>query len=622
MKSEMLVKLQKLNTTLSAASWCNYQEFLRIVLSSYPPEVSGYPLQCLAEGRFSELLDWADGLASTVFRTPSEHRMYHQFASLIRKYPFPEKVLNRDPDRRAIDKFKAAEHTCSRVNKRFLCYRKVRSPNEELLARARSFISYVLGNFSLNEVWGEAAFGAGASIDVHGNCTNLARKLLSESWTVTPGAYYYAQACLKEDIHIVELLNSNTHSETFFSVDAEEFNRSFAKKARVITHNKISFVPKDATTSRSIATEPLLNGYLQKGLDQVMRKRLKRVGIDLSDQQRNQQWARKGSAEDNSDDAFATIDLSSASDSVSIELCRDLLPPEWYAFMDAIRSHEYKLNGALYRYHKFASMGNGFCFPLESLIFASLCHAVRPDSDPHTDFLVYGDDIVVRRSMFAPLVSLLKTCGFKVNPKKTFERGPFRESCGADWFEGEDVRPLVLDFAFDSFESIAKFCNASRLKDSWNAIFCDAREFLMSLIPSNLRLVRPYRGNPDTCFEVSLDVFMSSRFARFNRKTFSWSWLELIKTSVPDVKVRKRAGYNVALMAGALKGAVSSCPFSERFTARTNMRRTSYSPSPSTWLPPMNMPRLWEHNPKGYEWSDPEWVSHFMISPEVDNAFA
>ena len=581
----MLVELMKLNTALSKDGWRNYQTFLDIVLSSCPTDVALVGLRLLRAKDFQGLLNWADDLANTEFSSPAEHRLNRQFASLVRKYPFPPGTVTTDPEGEATKRFLASEHKCKRVNQRFTQFLKTRCPMENELKIARDYISYVLGPLNMTEIWDECAFGAGASLGIHGNATNLARKLLAQDWTVSPGAYYYACGALKRDMHVMELVNFSTSHAPFYSVDPELFNQRFGEKARLVGHNKVSFVPKDATTHRAIATEPVLNGYIQKGIDQIMRKRLKRIGIDLSDQQRNQDWARIGSRIGDGADGLATIDLSSASDSISIELCRNLLPPEWFELLNSTRSHSYLLNGKVELYHKFVSMGNGFCFPLETLIFASLCHVSRTLTRHQGEFLVYGDDIIVPSSMFETLIPLLAVCGFKVNPKKTFSKGPFRESCGADWFEGEDVRPIILDYCFDSFEAIAKFCNGSKLKGSWNAVLYEGTEFLRSLIPHRILLVRPYRGNPETAFEVPWDVFMASPFSRFSRKTFSWSWVELVKTASPDNRIKAHAGYNIALIAGALRGAKSSCPFSERFSARTNVRRIGYSGATSTWLP-------------------------------------
>jgi len=572
MKSKVLERLVEHNKVLAKDSWSNYQRFLLLVLQDSPGEIASRGIELLEARDFEGLLTWADSLATTEYTSPARHLLCCQLASLIRKYPFPPDVLFDAREDKALSVFRSAEHRCSWVNRRFKCFERVRSPDEQALQSARAYISYVLGPLFLEDVWEGCGFSAGASLGVHGDRTNLARKLQSEVWTVTPGAYYYASAAMKTDIHVMELLNGSSGHGPFFCVDPEAFNRAFASKAKLVEHNKISFVPKDARVFRTIATEPLLNGYLQKGVDVLMRKRLKRVGIDLRDQTRNQEFARKGSLDDGPE-GYCTIDLSSASDSVSIELCRNLLPPDWFDFLNSIRSHSYKLKGEVFPYHKFVSMGNGFCFPLETLIFSALSWAAGARLSGHAHFCAYGDDLIVQRTSFGELTRLLGVCGFKLNRKKTFSKGPFRESCGADWYCGVDVRPLILDYAFDSFENVSKFCNASISKDGWNAILTSGRDFLFSLIPPSLRLVRPFKGNPDTCLEVSMDVFMASPFSRFERNTQSWSWLELVGSAEPDITVSRHARYHVVLMAGALRGALSSCPFAIRFTHRTKIKR-------------------------------------------------
>jgi len=592
MRPKMLEELRRFNNRLQKVSWGNYQLFLGKLLSTIDIPQARTLSDLLEAKDWHGLVEYADCLSSTEYKTAHEHRVCNQLASIIRKYPFPEGLLKFDPKGEAMKTFLRAEHYCKRMNQRFRAYDFVRSPYESSLNRARSYIQYVLGVSPSDTIWDDCRFGAGASLGIHGNATNLARKLLCKNWSVSTGAYSIARSVLKKDLHVFEHLTVNADGP-FFSVDPELFNQKFGLRADITDYNKIAFVPKTVKVHRTIAVEPLLNGYLQKGVDTFMRKRLKRVDVDLSDQLSNQTLARKGSYEWLDDDAFCTIDLSSASDSISIGLCRNLLPPDWFYLLDQLRSHSYKLDGVVRPYHKFVSMGNGFCFPLESLIFASLCTSVYGQLGLTPDFRVYGDDLIVRRSVFKPLIQLLRICGFRVNPKKTFERGPFRESCGADWFEGEDVRPIILDYRFDSLENIFKFCNLCRSKDSIAAIFYGSLDFLESLIPHSLMFTRPCKGNVDTALEVPWDSFMSSPYSRYSRKTFSWSWIEIVKGAEPDDLVRRFAGYNVALIMGALTGAKASNPFTERYKARTKLRRINPSMGWSLFLPVQALSRSW-----------------------------
>lgn len=206
-------------------------------------------------------------------------------------------------------------------------------------------------------------------------------------------------------------------------------------KYQITRANTVITVPKNLKTDRTIAKEPVGNLPFQLAFDGYMKKRLFQVGIDLKDQLRNQMAAREGSLTD----LLSTIDLSMASDTVSINAVATLLPDDWYVLFDALRCSEYSGAFGHGYYSKFSSMGNGLTFALETIIFYALCKAagsVQP--------LVYGDDIIVESSVAPKLVQLLRFYGFRPNLEKTFIQGPFRESCGADWYEGTNVRAFYL----------------------------------------------------------------------------------------------------------------------------------------------------------------------------------
>ena len=100
------------------------------------------------------------------------------------------------------------------------------------------------------------------------------------------------------------------------------------------------------------------------------------------------------------------------------------------------------------RLEQFSSMGNGFTFPLETLLFYSLARAVLKymhASAEEWDMLsVYGDDITLPSRCFSLLTEVFTECGFLVNSRKSFSDGPFRESCGADYLRSIDIRPFYV----------------------------------------------------------------------------------------------------------------------------------------------------------------------------------
>lgn len=204
---------------------------------------------------------------------------------------------------------------------------------------------------------------------------------------------------------------------------------------RTVGGNRITTVPKNRTINRTIAIEPSLNMFIQRGIGNYLRRRLKSAGINLDDQTINQNLAKQGSV----DGSLATIDLSSASDCVSLGIIEFLFPPMWVTLLKATRSPYGILpNGTRLTYNKLSSMGNGYTFEIESLIFWSICKALCSDEP----FSIYGDDIIIPSHHVAALEKVLTFIGFKFNEQKSFSSGPFRESCGKHYFRGEDVSPF------------------------------------------------------------------------------------------------------------------------------------------------------------------------------------
>jgi hypothetical protein len=137
--------------------------------------------------------------------------------------------------------------------------------------------------------------------------------------------------------------------------------------------------------------------------------------------------------------------MSSASDTISYNVILELLSPDWFELLDAARSQYFTYEGRRYPLEKISSMGNAFTFELESLIFLALaratCEVLRIRADKVN---VYGDDVIIPVAAYDLFSEILNCLGFEVNQAKSFKQGPFRESCGKDWFLGSEVRPLFL----------------------------------------------------------------------------------------------------------------------------------------------------------------------------------
>lgn len=470
-----------------------------------------------------------------------------QAKALVSKYPYPVRGLDSLAEQVAWDKFIAAEASCRVVNESL--HTRV---SEAELHHIRGFVAYVLRDFSLNEVFSGVAFGPGTAIGIQGQDTASYRKVLSR-WSVSDSAVDYARAFAHQHPQIVEVLTDPDD----YNASEEAFYRAFSERVDLVNHNNVLFVPKTTLTRRSIAVEPLLNNWIQTGADSAMRERLARVGNDLRNQQTNQRMAWEGSFDE--EDGFCTIDLSSASDSIAYKVVEEVLPYEWFYHLNRWRSPNFKRDGVMYRYEKFCSMGNAFCFPLQTLLFLSVCSAVDAGR-LGIDYRVYGDDIIVRKKYFEPVVDLLGRLGFTVNGRKTFHRGFFRESCGGDYWQGVDVRPAELKGRLDSLQAIFSFHNALLRSDVCRMYTQGLQQILFAAVPEDFRFVAPqWAVTSDGAFrrDYTSSDFLSSPHVRRKPEVWGWEWKELGTRPInrPGWYNRSQREAEAALLYAALSGS-------------------------------------------------------------------
>lgn len=221
---------------------------------------------------------------------------------------------------------------------------------------------------------------------------------------------------------------------------------------------KLITVPKNSTSRRTITIEPLANQFCQQGLNIALRDSISKCRIlsnclALSDQSLNQKLALEGSLHDN----WATLDLASASDSLSQKLVESVFRHHGL-FLDHMmdcRSPFVEYQGKVTTLGKFAGMGNALTFPVQSICFAVIsiaaildCQGFRPDfwnvRRASRHIRVYGDDIIVDTRYARQVVDWIESVGLKVNANKSFLDGNFKESCGVDAFMGIDLTPIYL----------------------------------------------------------------------------------------------------------------------------------------------------------------------------------
>jgi hypothetical protein len=278
-------------------------------------------------------------------------------------------------------------------------------------------ISHILGDCpSLLDC--DFAFGPGSSTTVRKQ-TSARHKLDARP------------TCSAEMVDMIELYR-HIDTPAYWEAHANQFD---------VVPGELSSVPKNALTERSILIEPTLSTPYQKAVGSEMKKRLLVFGCNLYDQRQNQELALLGSITDE----IVTVDVRNASNTMA------LLPvyhsfaycPEWFSLLEGLRTGEAKYKGKLRKLEMFSSMGNGFTFELESLLFYAIAMTVCERVGADTKLVsVYGDDIIIPTSCYTMLVTALQFFGFELNKSKSYASGPFRESCGADYYLGEQIRPF------------------------------------------------------------------------------------------------------------------------------------------------------------------------------------
>lgn len=339
----------------------------------------------------------------------------------------------------AYAKFRDAERRCLETNRRLRSARSdgTLTPSDvaAVIFIAQRKIQSILGPVpSLDKL--NFSFGPGANTTVKATASSARWKLdaqLECSCELAP----VLPALLSAFPHWSH--EHRTWREPGSLLDRLEDNMQVCMVPVSIGHGKLMFVEKNAKTKRSIVVEPLLNAIAQKGIGDHLKKRLRKVGIDLEYQAEvNKALARSASI----DGSVATIDLSAASDTISYEVVFELLPFDWACFLRNFRTSRVAYKEELLSLEKFSSMGNAFTFELETLIFWSLAWAVtRYRSEDVSLVHCFGDDILLPTDCTPLLTQVLEYLGFEINLAKSFWSGRFRESCGGDYVSGFDIRP-------------------------------------------------------------------------------------------------------------------------------------------------------------------------------------
>lgn len=440
------------------------------------------------------------------YESPSLYLVDNQVACFFKKYK--DFDLGLDLKAEAAELFKANERKCFRSNvrlNRLIDDRDVYGEHvSSLIGKLRKEIGRVLGRCpSIAEL--NPRFGPGSTFRDVGPLITVPDKMSNDATLttdLTPCLDVWRETAWCTKALVGELPPTSDCPLDGVSAEDPDPNRLFRyapRKLEYVDGNRFTTVDKDAKRKRGICIEPSLNLYFQLGVGSWITMRMGKVygwsKVNVQDLHRH--WAMLGSAFGH----LATIDLANASDTICTALVKLLLPWDWFDLLDMMRSKTTLIDESRHHLEKFSSMGNGFTFELETLIFRCIAEVLTPRDEISPIFdgnrvSTFGDDIIVPSSVAGNVIAVLEFLGFEINKTKSFVDGPFRESCGGDFFRGYPVRAHYLRESPDEPHQLIALANGlNRFRSRCLRSGCDrgfdrVRLRVLDDLPTPIRALR------------------------------------------------------------------------------------------------------------------------------------
>lgn len=409
----------------------------------------------------ADLLPWTED-SYNIDDTDLFARMYLK-EQMFSKYLDSASATPQQCYDKGLKKLLASEYKCSMLNSRGLLNENLTHDAWDYIKqRAKTIISQTIGVTPDYSMFEKASFGTGAT-----TCRTMKRgdpfykyntSTSGSAVDVTYTAYPYAVALIRQ-------------TPLWDSAGA-------VANINICMGNHVFSVLKKSDEFRLACKEPGLNALLQAPVGRFFRSRLlTKHSIDLRNQTVNQALAQIGSQTG----LISTLDLKNASNSISQRVIYEFFPIDWVNFLDSLRSTWGFLpdgptsnTGKWIKWQMHSTMGNGYTFEMESLLFFALVKAC-------TDFIrtrvagpflrhdvsVYGDDIICPTYSSLLVIEVLAICGFETNSDKSFISGPFRESCGKHYHKGTDVTPFYIRKPINTVSRMLWYLNALK---RWGAI--------------------------------------------------------------------------------------------------------------------------------------------------------
>jgi hypothetical protein len=175
---------------------------------------------------------------------------------------------------------------------------------------------------------------------------------------------------------------------------------------------------------------------------------------------------------------------------MSLGMLKYILPADFYNLLVKYRSPVVEIDKVgTVALNMVSTMGNGFTFPLQTILFSAVVVSCMKatgirgwNTSSANSWGVFGDDIICPKSCTPEVIDTLTLLGFKVNDDKSFVEGPFRESCGSDFFLGSDIRGVYVK-RLDTPESRYSVINLlTRFSTKTGISLCDTIRSLLKTV--------------------------------------------------------------------------------------------------------------------------------------------
>lgn len=300
---------------------------------------------------------------------------------------------------------------------------------------------------------------------------------------------------------------------------------------------RLALVPKDWKGPRGVFISPKEAVFAQLGIDEAIKECAKRSFMSNSYTPESQLPSQELALFGSSNREWSTLDLSDASDRVTVQLVRHLYNRNDYIMLASTRpSHIVFPNGERRRLSMLSPMGDGktftvltqvcWCLGMGAILLKDGYLPARGPSlsvlrDYSRKIKVYGDDIIVETAYYHTVCEALEACGLRVNLRKSFTNGFFRESCGCDALYGRIVTPIRQKISLDATLSaedaagLIEFHNRIvSLHPTWLRTIAFLRSFITSNVSKDIAYTHSFEEFPHSLYEPRVDVCRSLNLRR------------------------------------------------------------------------------------------------------------